>query len=106
MQLIDFIIGLTLVNSLPHFVLGVWKGRMFSGLGFGDKNNIGYSLINFVISIGLFLFQYGFSALWENSMYLGGLFVVVAYYAVGHVCYRYFHVKHYEQQLGESANAQ
>lgn len=105
MNIIDFIIGLTLVNAIPHFVLGVWKGRMFSGLGFGDRNNIGYSLINFVVSVGLFLYQYGLTGLAENGMYAGGLFVVIAYYLVGHLCYRLFHVDYQKKHALESAPA-
>jgi hypothetical protein len=28
MTLIDFFIGFTPMNAMPHFVLGVWKGRI------------------------------------------------------------------------------
>jgi hypothetical protein len=40
MNLIDFIIGLTLMNAMPHFILGVWKGTMLSGFGVGHTRNI------------------------------------------------------------------
>lgn len=39
MNLIDLLIGLTLMNAMPHFILGVWKGRMLSAFGFGDYKN-------------------------------------------------------------------
>lgn len=29
MNIIDFMTGLTLSNTIPHFVLGISKGRMF-----------------------------------------------------------------------------
>ncbi len=95
MNLIDFIIGLTLVNTIPHFVLGIWKGRMFSGLGFGNRNNILYGLLNFTVSIALFLYQYGWEGLAANGIYAGGLFVVGSYFIVGKICYRLFHEKYY-----------
>jgi len=94
---IDFIIGLTLVNTIPHFVLGIWKGRMFSGLGFGNKQNILYGLLNFFISIGLFLFKYGVDGLAQNSIYLGALFVIFSYFLVGKLCYKRFHEKYFSK---------
>ena len=95
-SLIDFLIGLCLINTIPHLVLGIWKGRMFSGLGFGNKQNIYYALLNFGLSVGLFLYQYGWEGLLANEMYLGSLFVILSYFAVGRLCYRYFHEKYYE----------
>jgi hypothetical protein len=94
-MIIDFIIGLTLINTIPHFVLGIWKGRMFSGLGFGNGANIGYGIINFIISISLFLYKYGWTGLLANGIYLGALFVLVSYFLVGKLCYTYFHQKYY-----------
>lgn len=98
MELIDFIIGLTLVNTIPHFVLGIWKGRMISGLGFGNQANILYAFLNFLISIGLFLYKYGPEGLLENGIYPGGLFVVVMYFIVGKLCYTYFHKRYYAKR--------
>ena len=97
-MIIDFIIGLTLINTIPHFVLGIWKGRMFSGLGFGNTANILYGILNFVISISLFIYKFGVSGLLENGVYLGALFVLVSYFIVGKLCYKYFHIKYYEKQ--------
>lgn len=98
-SIIDFIIGLTLINTIPHFVLGIWKGRMFSGLGFGNVKNILYGLLNFVISISLFLNKYGLEELVGNSIYLGGLFVVISYFLVAKLCYKHFHEKHIKNKL-------
>lgn len=96
-MIIDFIIGLTLINTIPHFVLGVWKGRMFSGLGFGNTQNILYGIINFAISISLFLYKYGLAGILENGIYLGSLFVLISYFIVGKLCYTFFHKKYYEK---------
>ncbi|WP_271765915.1 hypothetical protein [Aquimarina algiphila] len=92
---IDFLIGLTLINTIPHYVLGIWKGRMFSGLGFGNSQNIIYGLLNFSTSIGLFIYKYDFKGLLENGIYLGSVFVVLCYFVVGKLCYKYFHKKYY-----------
>jgi len=94
-SLIDFIIGLTLINTIPHFVLGIWKGRMLSGLGFGNLQNILYGLLNFTISIVLFSYKYGVEGFMNNSIYLGGLFVILSYFIVGKLCYKYFHENFY-----------
>jgi hypothetical protein len=96
MNIIDFLIGLTLVNTLPHFVLGIWKGRMMSLFGFSPTANIIYGLFNLAISLALYLWQYGWQHLIENEMMLGGLFVIVGYFVLGKICYRAFHVKHLE----------
>ena len=90
MTLIDFLIGVTLMNAMPHFVLGVWKGRMFSGLGFGNQQNILYGLMNFIISVGLFIFRYGAGELLENGIYLGALSVLLVYFLTGKFWYSLF----------------
>lgn len=95
MAIIDFIIGLTLINTIPHFVLGIWKGRMLSAFGFSNTANILYGIINFVVSISLFLYKYGPEGLLNNGIYLGALFVLISYFLVGKLCYNYFHKKFY-----------
>ena len=96
MNLIDFFIGFTLMNAMPHFVLGTWKGRMFSIFGFGNAKNILYGILNFSISIGLFLYKYGPSQLVENGVYAGALIILIIYFLTGWYWYSIFHQKHYE----------
>ena len=91
MEILDFIIGLTLINTIPHFVLGIWKGRMLSVFGFGSTANIMYLILNFLISISLFLYKYGIDGLLKNGIYLGALFVLVSYFIVAKLCYNKFH---------------
>ena len=79
MTFIDFLIGMTLMNAMPHFVLGTWKARMFSAFGFGNKKNILYGLLNFLISFGLFLYKYGAEQLIGNGIYLGALAILIIY---------------------------
>ena len=83
MTLIDFIIGLTLVNGLPHFVLGTWKANMLSGFGFGQTQNKLYGLLNLGISLSLYIYSYGFENILENGIYVGGLTVVILYMLTG-----------------------
>src|SRR5438132_10781698 len=97
MDLVDFIIGLTLMNAMPHFVLGIWKGRMFSAFGFGDTQNIAYGLLNFVISVGLFLYKHGIGQLFENGIYAGALTLLIIYFLTGRFWYSVFHKRHLER---------
>jgi hypothetical protein len=101
MDTIDFLIGLTLMNAMPHFVLGTWKARMFSAFGFGDTKNILYGLLNFAISIGLFIYKYGVEQLLRNGIYSGALVILSIYFLTGWFWYLIFHKKHYEKTKGD-----
>ena len=90
MNIIDFIIGLTLVNAIPHFVFGIWKRRMLSAFGFGNLQNILYGILNFVISISLYLYQYGSDHLLANGIYLGGATLVIIYFLTSRVLFSIF----------------
>jgi hypothetical protein len=98
MTFIDFLIGLTLMNAMPHFVLGTWKARIISAFGFGNTKNIVYGILNFLISIGLFLYKYGVEQLTENGIYAGALTILIIYFLTGWYWYSIFHKKHYETQ--------
>jgi hypothetical protein len=95
-SIVDFFIGLTLANALPHFALGVWKGRMLSAFGFGNFKNILYSFANLGIAVGLACWKYGTEILWENQIILGALVCIIGFYVVGPFCYRIFHVQNKE----------
>lgn len=97
MNLIDFLIGLTLMNAMPHFILGVWKGRMFSAFGFGNTKNILYGLLNFAVSFGLFVSRYGIAQLAKNGIYAGTLVLLLIYFLTGRFWYLLFHQKHGEK---------
>ncbi len=90
MNWIDFIIGATLMNAMPHLVLGIWRGRMFSAFGFGDKQNIAYGFLCLAISVGLFIHQYGAEAIIENDIYLGALVILLIYFVTGRFWYKLF----------------
>jgi hypothetical protein len=91
--MIDFIIGATLMNAMPHLVLGIWKARMFSAFGFGDFKNIAYGLVCFLISISFFIFKYGVGTILSNGIYLGALGILVIYMLTGRFWYNLFNKK-------------
>ena len=90
MTLIDVAIGLLLMNAMPHFVLGMWRQRMLSGLGMSPRANIGYGLLNFTGSAALFLYAYGLDGLTKHGMFVGALFILLTYFATSHVWRRRF----------------
>jgi hypothetical protein len=79
MTLIDFFIGLTLMNAMPHIILGIWKQPMLSGFGVGNLKNIIWGLTNLAISLGLFLYNFGLDGFRTNGIYVGGLVVLVTF---------------------------
>lgn len=93
MRLLDFFIGLTLMNAMPHYVLGVWKGKMLSDFGTGNTRNIIWALCNFFISFGLFVYIYGFEGLFENTMYSGALLVLLTFFVTSWFWYRLYYGK-------------
>ncbi len=93
MNIIDFLIGFTLMNAMPHFVLGVWKGRMLSAFGFGNTQNMAYGLLCFALSIGLFMYKYGFNKIFENGIYAGAVAILVIYFTTGWFWHRLFNIE-------------
>jgi hypothetical protein len=91
MNMIDLLIGVTLMNAMPHYVLGVWKAKMLSGFGTGNLRNILWGLCNFAVSIGLFLYRYGFNGLVNNAIYLGACIVLVTFFITSFGWYRYYY---------------
>jgi hypothetical protein len=90
MKWIDFIIGASLMNAMPHLVLGIWKGRMFSAFGFGNAQNIAYGFLCLFLSVGLYIFEYGFDALLANGIYSGALCLLLIYFLTGQFWYKLF----------------
>lgn len=65
----DFVISSTLMNAMPHLVLGIWKVRLFSAFGFGDKQNIAYGFLCLGIFVGLLIYKYGADKILDNGIY-------------------------------------
>lgn len=96
MDILDFLIGLTLMNAMPHFVLGTWKVRMFSAFGFGNTKNILYGILNFLASLALFGYKYGVEKLTQNGIYVGALVLLLIYFLTGWLWYSIFHKNFYQ----------
>lgn len=95
MTIIDFIIGLTLMNAMPHFVLSVYKGRMLSLFGYTPQANLYYAGFNVLVAAGLYFYKYGLDHFWENGILVGACFTLLMYFLTGRYFYRIFHEKHY-----------
>jgi vacuolar-type H+-ATPase subunit I/STV1 len=104
MDLIDFLIGMTLMNAMPHFILGTWKARMFSAFGFGDTKNILYGILNFLASLALFVYKYGIKSIAQDGIYAGALALLLVYFLSGWFWYSLFHQKYYENAEANLAN--
>ena len=93
LTLIDFIIGLTLMNAMPHFVLGTFEARMLSGFGFGHRANIAYGLFNFALSLTLYVYKYSLAGLLSGGIYLGALVVLLIHFGTGKYFFHLFREK-------------
>jgi len=83
MNLIDFIIGVLLVNAMPHFIFGITNTKFLGLFGFNSKGNIAYSALQFAVCLILFHLKYGLSAILENGIFAGGIAVLILFYLFG-----------------------
>ncbi|TPV93770.1 MAG: hypothetical protein B7733_18815 [Myxococcales bacterium FL481] len=83
----DLLTGFLLMNAMPHLLLGVWKARMLSGLGFSPRANSGYGLLNVMGSLAPFTYRYGPSGLGEPGLYSGALIGLLLYFLTA----KFFH---------------
>ena len=78
------------LNAMPHLILGIWKGRMVSAFGFGNKQNIVCGLLCFAISIGLYIYKYGADHILDNGIYVGAVALLLIYILTGQFWYKLF----------------
>ncbi|QHI36125.1 hypothetical protein IMCC3317_14790 [Kordia antarctica] len=90
MNLLDFIIGALLANAMPHLIFGLTKTHFLGMFGFSPKGNIMYAILQFVICILLFYFNYGLNTLLENGFLLGGIAIVVLYFIFGKILVNFY----------------
>lgn len=83
MNLIDFIIGALLANSMPHFILGLAKVRYLGLFGYSHKGNIAYGILQFAIAIILLFINYSYEVILQNGFVLGALSVLVLFLLFG-----------------------
>ena len=90
---IDFLIGFTLMNAMPHFLFGLLNIRFLSAFGFSPQGNIGYGLLNVAAALGLFQFRYGLQELLGHGVVVGAGAVILIYLATGKFFYQLFQSK-------------
>ncbi len=83
MNIIDFIIGALLVNSMPHLIFGLTKTHFLGLFGYSPKGNIAYAVIQYFLCFFLFYFNYGFKEHMENGYVIGGITVLIMYFIFG-----------------------
>ena len=83
MTIIDFIIGGLFANAMPHLIFGQTKTHFLGQFGYSPKGNIAYALIQFVLGLSLYFYNYGFETLLQNGFLIGGLSVLIAYFVLG-----------------------
>ena len=99
---IEFLIGFTLMNAMPHFLFGLLKIRFLSAFGFSWQGNIGYGLFNVTIALGLFQFRYGLQELMGHGVVMGAGAVILIYLVTGRFFYKLFQSKDesHQQEAG------
>lgn len=90
LTLVDFLIGLFLMNAMPHILFGLLKVRFLSIFGFTPLANLGYGLFNLVVALALFHSRYGIAALLTNGIVLGAGAMLVIYLMTGRFFYTLF----------------
>lgn len=93
LPIIDFFIGLTLVNIIPHYLVGILKIRFLGLYGFGAKQNIAYAWTSLLASFVLFHINYGLTSIMDHLWYAGGLFAALAYLLLGKILVKFFREK-------------
>ncbi|WP_040282861.1 hypothetical protein [Psychroserpens damuponensis] len=85
MNLIDFIIGALAVNAMPHLIFGLTKTHFLGLFGYSAKGNIAYALLQFVVCLALYMYNYGYETLLNNGILIGGLTVLLLYFIFGKI---------------------
>ena len=90
MNVIDFIIGALIVNSLAHTIFGITKTRYLGLFGYSPKGNIGYGVLQLVIVLILLFVNYSYKEILENGFVIGGLFVLLLFLFFGNFSLKLF----------------
>ncbi|MEM6721825.1 MAG: hypothetical protein AAF611_21030 [Bacteroidota bacterium] len=83
MSLIDFIIGALCMNAMPHLVFGQTKTHFLGMFGYSANGNILYAVIQFVIAVFLYVYNYGYEHIVDNGFVVGSVTVLVLYFILG-----------------------
>lgn len=92
-MIIDFLIGVLLVNSLPHFVLGMTKTRFLGMFGYKPIANIWYAVMQFILALVLFHIQHGIETILNNGIFLGGATTCLLFLVFGKAILKFYQKK-------------
>ena len=90
MTVTEFLIGALLVNAMPHLIFGLTKTHFLGMFGYSPKGNIIYAMLQLIICLSLFLFNYGYEELLENGYLLGGITVLILYFIFGKLLSKFY----------------
>lgn len=90
MNITNFLIGALLANAIPHLIFGLTKTHFLGMFGYSPKGNITYAVLQFILCIGLFCYNYGYKSLLENGFLIGGLTVLILYFIFGKVLVKFY----------------
>jgi hypothetical protein len=90
MTVTEFLIGALLVNAMPHLIFGLTKTHFLGMFGYSPKGNIIYAILQLIICLSLFLFNYGYEELLENGYLLGGITVLILYFIFGKLLIKFY----------------
>ncbi len=94
LNLLDFLIGLLLMNAMPHMIFGLIRLRFLSLFGFSSLGNLLYALLNLLIAGGIYHYQYDIRSLQQDGIMLGALAVLLLYLITGRFLAGFFQPKY------------
>ena len=86
----DFLIGLFLMNAMPHWIFGLTRTRMLSVFGFSWQANVGYAVLNTLLAFGLLIWQYGAASILTNGVFVGAATILIIYFVTGRFFINFF----------------
>ena len=90
MTVTEFLIGALLANAMPHLIFGLTKTHFLGMFGYSSKGNIIYAIVQLILCLALFLFNYGFKELLDNGYLLGGITVLILYFIFGKFLVKFY----------------
>jgi hypothetical protein len=92
-MILDFLIGVLLMNSLPHFVLGITKTRFLGMFGYKPTANIWYSIVQIALALILFHTNHGIETILENGIVLGATCTCILFLIFGKAILKFYQKK-------------
>ncbi|NQT63351.1 MAG: hypothetical protein HQ556_10375 [Candidatus Marinimicrobia bacterium] len=94
LNILDFLIGLFLMNAMPHMIFGIIRLRFLSLFGFSALGNLLYALVNVSIAGNIYHYQYDIMSIKQDGILLGALAMFVIYAITGRFLVGLFQAKH------------